>query len=162
MASGWCGGAGARPVEWGAEARPPHRIQGFIGALHAVGPPPPRTQRLLRRDARWTPEGLPATGKERGRQGDGLASRDSRRQEGWSPARGLEGPPAAARLALDPQPRGHVLTAVGWPTGQQGAHLPARLCGPIMFVSARLPARIDIFTNAGGDSVHGLPSKPPS
>jgi hypothetical protein len=159
MASGFFCVARARHFERGSEALTHHRIQGFRFDLHAVGPPHPLAQRLIRSGALWTTESLLKTSEDRGRQRDGFAGRDIRGQAGLSPACGIDGQPAADRMAMDPQQLGHFLAAVGLPTRQQVEHLQARLFVSIIFMLETLPELIDLFANAGGDSVHGLPSK---
>jgi hypothetical protein len=160
MAAGVFGVTGPGPVALGRDARAYQRRQRLVPDLHAVGPPHPLPQRLIRGDALWAVEGVLQV-REHGRgQGDRLAGWDIGGQSGRETSRSIQGQPATNRVAVDAQPAGRLLAAVSLAAGQQGEHLQTRFLVAIMCMAQALCERGDLFVNRWHGVVHGVPSRP--
>jgi hypothetical protein len=101
--------------------------------LHPMRLPAPWAQRLIRREAFPTVEGLLEAGEHGWCEGEGFACRHIGGQPRVQPPSGRDRHPAADGIAGDPQQVGHVLARVGWPSGQEVEHLEAGFLMAVMF-----------------------------
>jgi hypothetical protein len=146
IASGFFCVTGARHLKLTPEACAHEAIERRILDRHPVRLPDPLAQRLIRGEAFRATEGLLEAGEHLGREGDGFAGRHIGGQQSVQAPRGLEGQPAADRMAVHPQQMRHVLAGLGLPTGQQIEHLEA---GLLMAIRLTLEPVLEISRMVG-------------
>jgi hypothetical protein len=134
MASGVVCGAGARHFALRLEACPHERVQRCVFDRHAVRPPQPLAQRLLRGETLGTLEGLLQAGEYCWRVGDRFARGDVGGQQRLQAPGGIACQPAADRRAVDAQSTHHILAILGLPSRQQLERVYPQLCLAVMFM----------------------------
>jgi len=115
--------------------------------------------RRIRGDAFRTLEGLLEAGQHCWREGDGFAGRHVGGQQRVQAPSGVARQPAAAGMAVAPQPVGHVLAGVGWPTGQAVEPLQAGLLMAVMSPLQALLKSIRMIRNRRYGGAHRLSSR---